>query len=111
MSGCKLQENYAVQYGFSNEVITETKFVITKDGVDMEIPFSDFSCDPKSFKAVLERRGNEFTMIIQGTETQQRCNQKFSAEIRGISSGDYTIKVIYKKSGEEQEVLYRDFSI
>ena len=47
--GC-LKESYSMQYGFSGELITETKLESKPDGVYLEMPFADFSCDSKSFK-------------------------------------------------------------
>ncbi|MFA6215386.1 MAG: hypothetical protein WC768_02370 [Patescibacteria group bacterium] len=110
-TGCQLKENYAMQYSFSNEAAAQVKFEPKTDGVKIEIPFADFGCDPKAYKAVLGRKINTFTITISGTESAQRCAQKFSADISGMVSGDYTFKVVYQKGADKIEVLNREFQI
>lgn len=111
LAACQLTDNYVTEYGFTNKVITESKFETTNDGLKLEIPFTDFSCDPASFKVLLEKKRNNLTMIITGTETEERCYQKFYADMSGIKSGDYQLKVVYKKNQEEQAVLDEEFTI
>lgn len=111
VTGCWLKESYSMQYSFSNEMVTENKLQPKADGLELEIPFADFSCDTKSMKAVLDRRGNNFILNISGTETQQRCSEKFSAEISGIKPGTYWLKVIYRQGDSDQQVLYQQFIV
>lgn len=100
-----------MQYSFSNEIITTSKFEPIDNGFNLEILFTDFSCDAKSFKAVLSRQGSDFVLTLSGNETDQRCSQKFSAEISGIQPGIYWLRVIYKKAGQDQQVLYQQFTV
>nr|AQS29869.1 hypothetical protein [uncultured bacterium] len=100
-----------MQYGFSGELITETKLESKPDGVYLEMPFADFSCDSKSFKASLDVSGKNLVLSLSGNETKERCSVKFYADIMGIKPGDYWLKVIYNKNGESQEVLYQEFNI
>jgi hypothetical protein len=111
--GCELKSSYSMQYGFSSEMTTETKIEPTAEGINLEIPFADFSCDSKSFKAVLDRdqQRNEFILNLAGNETEERCSQKFLAEITGISPGEYWLAVIYQKGEQQQQVLYEKFTI
>lgn len=108
---CQFKESYAMQYGFTNEIITETKFEPTANGVNLEIPFADFSCDPKSFKGVLDKKENTFTLTLEGTETTDRCSQKFYADITGMQSGTYWMAVVYKRGDSESQVVYEEFTI
>ncbi|HLC89794.1 MAG TPA: hypothetical protein VJG65_02430 [Patescibacteria group bacterium] len=101
LAACQLKQNYTMQYGFSNEIITASQTSEAKDGFKIELPFADFSCDAKSFKAVLNRKENNFTITLNGVETQERCSQKFFAEVAGIKQGDYWLKIIYQKNQEE----------
>jgi len=109
--GCQLKENYALQASFTNEVITKINMEVTSDGVKVDIPFADFSCEPESFKPILERKSNDFIIILEGNETSERCSSKFSAKITGISSGTYWLKVVYKKGEEDQRILYEEFKV
>lgn len=112
LAGCSLQENYSVQYGFTNEVTTETKLNVTSGGMELQTPFADFSCDTKSFKADVSRQNDTFTVLLSGNETTERCTQKFFLSISGVQSGTYWIKVIYRKAaGEEQQVVYQQFKV
>jgi hypothetical protein len=111
LTGCNIKENYSVQYSFSNEIITAVKFATKAGGVNLEIPFADFSCDAKSFKVQLSRQEDTFTLTIKGQETLERCSQKFSAEISGIETGTYWLKVIYLKGQTRQEVFLQQFSL
>jgi len=110
-TGCQFKESYSMQYGFTNEIITQTLLELKDGGVKIEIPFADFGCEPKSYKAVLERKEKDFVLTISGTETEKRCPFKFWADISGIPAGDFWLKVIYDKAGEKQEVFYQPFSI
>ena len=109
--GCQLKENYAMQSSFSNEAITKTSLEVKDKNLSLEMPFADFSCDIKSFKPVLSRDNEVFTIILEGSETVDRCPQKFSAEITGLKPGDYWLKVIYRKAGQDREVFYQPFNI
>ncbi|MDD2807734.1 MAG: hypothetical protein PHW95_04425 [Patescibacteria group bacterium] len=111
LSGCQLKENYSVQYGFSNELETESTFIANKDGYELTSPFADFTCDSQSVKANLARNGNIFTMILSGTETTQRCSYKFFAKITGVNPGDYEFKLIYQRDNLRQQVMYQQFSV
>jgi len=111
LAACRLKEEYSMQYGYSNEVVTETKVVTKSNGLNLEIPFADFSCDSTSFKAVLDRKDKTFTLSMKGTETTERCSQKFFANITGIESGTYWLKVVYDQGSQQQEVLYEQFTI
>ncbi|NUM25428.1 MAG: hypothetical protein HUU49_02255 [Candidatus Buchananbacteria bacterium] len=110
-SACHLKEEYAVQYSFINELSTVTKVEPTGTGLKLEIPFADFSCDVANVKGVLKREMNTFILTLQGNETDQRCSQKFAAEITGIKPGDYEIKVVYLKGDQEQQVMYEKFTV
>lgn len=111
LSACQLEENYVMQYGFSNEIITETKFETIANGLKLEVPFADFSCDPQSFKGILDRKEKTFTLTLEGTETTNRCSQKFYANITGIQPGNYWMAVVYNKNGQKNQVVYEQFSI
>lgn len=111
LSACQLVQNYDMISSFTNEIKTETKVESKSNGLLLEIPFADFSCDISSFKSKLNREGDVFTLMISGQESTKRCSQLFSANIEGIEQGDYWLKVIYNKNGDQQEVLYQEFSI
>jgi len=111
LTGCWLKENYTMQYSFTSELATETEFETKPDGIKLAIPFADFSCDQKSFKAVLNRTGDTFNLTISGTETDQRCSQKFSADISGIAPGSYQLRVFYLKGDQSQQAMFKDFTI
>ena len=111
LTACQLTDNYITEYGFTNEVIAEPEFEATSNGLKLEIPFADFSCDPASFKVLVDKKKNNLIMTIAGTETEKRCYQKFYANMSGIKPGDYQLKVVYKKDQEEQVVLYESFTI
>ena len=100
-----------MQYSFTSELATETEFETKPDGIKLAIPFADFSCDQKSFKAVLNRTGDTFNLTISGTETDQRCSQKFSADISGIAPGSYQLRVFYLKGDQSQQAMFKDFTI
>lgn len=100
-----------MQYSFSNEIIVESKLQPKADGLELEVPFADFSCDIKNIKAVLDRQADNFTLIISGNETTDRCSEKFSAEISGIKPGTYWLKVIYRQGDQDQQVLYQQFTV
>jgi len=110
-TGCQFKESYSMQYSFTNEIITQTILDLKDDSLEIEIPFADFGCELKNYKAVLERKEKDFILMISGTETENRCQAKFSAEISGIPAGDFWLKVIYDKAGDKQEVFYQPFSI
>lgn len=109
-SGC-LKENYAVQYSFTPTPTTETKVTPITGGVDIEFPFADFSCDTNSLKAVLGRTGSTYILTIQGNETEERCSQKFTAQIIGIEPGDYTLQLVYRSPQGDQQVLFNQFTV
>lgn len=111
LAGCKLKENYAMQSSFSNEIITKTVLEVEGSTLTLELPFADFSCDIKSFKPTLDRQAETFTIVLEGTETTERCSQKFSTEITGFEKGDYWLKVIYRKGGQDIEAYYQPFNI
>ncbi len=111
LAGCSFKEEYAMQYTIIDQVGIETKVVPTGDGIKLEIPFADFTCDIKSVKATLERKENIFSVLIQGNETPARCSQKFSADINGVMPGSYQLKVYYQRGEEKQVVLVQDFQI
>ena len=100
-----------MQYGFSSEITTENRLQTKADGLELEIPFADFSCDVKNMKAILDRQADNFTLIISGNETTNRCSETFSAEISGIKPGTYWLKVIYQKADQDQQVLYQQFTV
>lgn len=100
-----------MQSSFTNDIATETKVEVVTDGLNAEVPFADFSCDIKSFKPVLNRDADTFTITLKGNETTERCGQKFSAQITGVVPGTYWLKVIYQKAGSSQQVLYQQFTI
>ncbi|MDX9892932.1 MAG: hypothetical protein RB292_00770 [Patescibacteria group bacterium] len=109
--GCSFKEEYAMQYTIVDQAGIETKVTATDDGVKLEIPFADFTCDIKSVKATLERNESIFSVFIQGNETPARCSQKFSADINGVSPGSYQLKVYYQRGEEKQVVLVEDFQV
>ena len=111
LTGCNLKEEYAMQYSLINNLSTETKVESTPQGVKLEIPFADFTCNANSVKAVLARSQNTFTVTLAGAETAERCGQRFMAEITGVSKGDYEIKVVYLKGDREQQVLFEPFRV
>lgn len=111
LTGCRFKENYVMQYSFTSELATETKFETKTNGIKLEIPFADFSCEPESFKAVLNRSGDTFSLTIAGSETQERCSQKFLADISGISPGNYELRVFYQKADQSQQVVFQEFTI
>ena len=105
LAGCNLKQNYTMQYGFSNEIIPESKFEETSDGFKLKIPFADFGCEIKKTKAVLERKEKTFTITIFDNQAAKRCSEKFFAEVTGIPKGEYWLKVIYLKETGQQEVF------
>lgn len=111
LAGCTLTENYSVQYGFSNEISTETKFDVTDKIINAEVPFADFSCDQKSFKATLSRNNQILTMRLKGTETAERCSAKFFTSISGLTDGNYQFRLVYEHDGKTDQVMSKDFSI
>lgn len=111
LSGCHLKENYSVQYGFSNELITDSIFKANSDGYELTVPFADFTCDSQSVKANLARKNNTFTMVLSGNETTERCSYKFFAKITGVTSGDYEFKLIYQRENLRQQVMYEQFTV
>ncbi len=111
LTGCNLKEEYSVQYSLINDSGTVTKVEPTPDGLKLEIPFADFTCDAASVKAVLRRAENSFMMTLSGNETIERCGQIFLAQISGIRPGDYDLKVIYLKGAESQPVLFEKFTV
>lgn len=111
ISGCQFKENYSMTSSFSNEIITKTVLEVEGSVVTLELPFADFSCDVKSFKPTLDRKAETFTIVLEGTEATERCSQKFSTEITGLEKGDYWLKVIYRKEGQDIEAYYQPFNI
>jgi len=111
LTGCTLTENYPVQYGFSNEITTETKFDVADKMIKAEVPFADFSCDQKSFKATLSRKNQVLTMRLKGTETTERCSANFFTSISGLTAGNYQFRLVYEHGGKTDEVMSKDFSI
>lgn len=111
LSACGLKQNYSLQYSFTSAPTTETSVEATADGVKIEFPFADFSCDAASFTAALGRSNNTFILTLSGTETEDRCSQKFKASISGIPAGDYSIQMVYQKPEGDQQVLFRDFTV
>ena len=111
LAGCKLKENYALQASFTNELTTKNSIEATSDGVVVSIPFSDFSCNPASFKPTLDRQGNDFIILLDGEETVERCSYKFSATITGVGSGNYWLKVVYRQGETDQQFLYEQFKV
>lgn len=111
LAGCSLKENYSVQYGFSKEISTETKFEVVGGVVKVEAPFADFSCNQKSFKATLSRQGQVFTMRLSGVETAERCSAKFFADIFGLAPGAYQFKLVYTHDGKTEQPVSREFTI
>lgn len=111
LAGCQLKENYAMQYSFSSELITEADFQAKADGFELSLPLADFSCQPTEMKAALNRQGNNLTILINGPETTKRCSQKFSASVVGLKPTAYQLKVIYDREGQKQEILVQDFSV
>jgi hypothetical protein len=111
LSGCQWQENYVTQYGFTNEKSAQANLESTRDGFKLQLPFADFSCQPVSFKLNLTRQGNNLTLILTGTETPNRCAQKFFANVSGMKTGSYWLKVIYQKGAEKQEVFYQPLEV
>ena len=109
--GCTLTENYSVQYGFSNEITTETKFDVADQMIKAEVPFANFSCDQKSFKATLSRKNQVLTMRLKGIETTERCSAKFFTSIFGLAEGDYQFRLVYEHDGKTDQVMSKDFSI
>jgi len=111
LTACGLKENYSLQYSFTDVPTTETKVEATADGVKIGFPFADFSCDAASFTADLGRSNNTFILTLSGTETEDRCSQKFTATISGIPAGDYSIQMVYQSPEGDQQVLFRDFTV
>ena len=111
LSACQLVQNYDMTSSFTNEIKTETKVESKSNGLLLEIPFADFSCDITSFKPKLNREQDIFILTISGQESVERCSQLFSADIGGIEKGNYWLKVIYDKNGSQQQVLYKAFRI
>ena len=112
LAGCELKENYAIEYGFSNELITQTTLRTVTSTVALETPFADFTCDVSSIKAAVARQNDTFTVTLAGTETSSRCSEKFSLQIHEIHPGTYWLKVIYNKTASQHEpVVYQQFTI
>ncbi|MAF13354.1 MAG: hypothetical protein CMI53_00470 [Parcubacteria group bacterium] len=111
LSACQLKENFAMQYGFTNEIVTESKLEPTANGLKVEVPFADFSCDVESFKGVLDKKDSTFTLSLEGNETTERCSQKFFADIEGMQPGTYWFAVVYQKGDDQNQVVYEQFTI
>lgn len=111
LSACSLREDYSMQYSFTSAPSTETKITPTADGVDIEFPFADFSCDAKSFKANLGRSNKTFIITLEGDETEERCSQQFIAEITGIKPGDYSLQLVYRTAQGDQQVMFNQFTV
>lgn len=112
LAGCTLKENYSVQYGFSNELATESTFTVSKGAIKVEAPFADFTCDQASIKATLSRKDTTLTMRLKGKETDERCSAKFFTNISGLESGQYVFRLIYDRgNGNDIQALLKDFII
>ena len=112
--GCQLKENYVTEYVFSDELVVLPKLQTEEGWLLVEIPFVDFSCKPETFKILLDRdkEKQEFLLVINGIETEERCSKNFYTKIFGISQGEYNLKVIYKKNENDQQVvMYKKFNI
>jgi len=111
LAGCQWKENYVTQYGFTAEKISASVLEPTSDGFKLQIPLSDFSCLPASFKLYLDKNNNDLTMTLKGTETTEHCYYKFYANVSGAKPGAYQLKVIYQKAEENQEIFSQQFTI
>ncbi|MFA6410977.1 MAG: hypothetical protein WCW26_05400 [Candidatus Buchananbacteria bacterium] len=111
LTACQTKETYSLQAALSEEKITETRFEIKTDGVELTLPLNDFSCNPGSFQPLLTRSDSIFSVVLSGQETESRCQEKFYAKLIGVKSGDYKFKVIYKKNNQEQNLFEKEFTI
>ncbi len=109
--GCSIKEEYSVQYGFRSEAANQTKIEQRGDIIAVEIPLPEFSCDVASFKSVLERKGDVFTLTFKGTETTERCLEKYTAEISGVKPGSYWLRVVYERGAQATPLLYQAFTV
>jgi hypothetical protein len=112
--GCQLKENYVTEYGFNDELVVLPKLQTEENRLLVGFLLVDLGCRRETFKILLDRDKNkqEFLLVINGIETEERCSKNFYTKIFGISEGEYNLKVIYKKSENDQQVvLYKKFSI
>ena len=111
LSACSLREDYSVQYSFTSAPSTVTNITPTADGVKIEFPFADFSCDAKSFKADLGRSNKTYIITLEGIETLVRCPQQFIAQVTGIKPGDYSLQLVYRTPQGDQQVMFSQFTV
>ena len=111
LTACNFKDTYTMQYSFIAEPSTETVLTPRPGGLQLSVPFADFTCDAQSVKAVLNRDDAALRITLQGTETGQRCSQRFQAEIDGIAAGSYLVKVIYQKGNTAIEILSQEITI
>ena len=111
LTACNFKDTYLMQYSFTAEPTTETLVTPSAGGLQLVVSFADFTCDAQSVKAVLSRDDTVLRIILEGTETDQRCSQRFNAEIDGIAAGNYLIKVIYQKGNTTIEILSQEVTI
>ncbi|OGY47599.1 MAG: hypothetical protein A2840_00215 [Candidatus Buchananbacteria bacterium RIFCSPHIGHO2_01_FULL_47_11b] len=111
LTACNFKDTYTMQYSFIAEPSTETLLKPRAGGLQLSVPFADFTCDAQSVKAVLDRDNAILRITLQGTETEERCSQRFDAEIDGTGGGNYLVKVIYQKGDTAIEVLSQEVTI
>lgn len=111
LTGCQIQENYTIQYGFTAQEGDKVVIEPISGGVNLEIPFSNFTCDAVSVQANIKRVGEDFILDLSGNETEDRCSQLFTAKVDGIHIGGYMLEVNYVKDGEPSRILKQQFSV
>jgi len=109
LPACKIEENYAMQGVFTHELAAQSSVIAKDKKLTVEVPIADFSCNIDSFETFLERQRDTFIVTLVGDETEERCEVNFTGTISEIQTGDYWVKVIYKKGDEEQELLFKEF--
>ena len=109
LPACKTEETYTMQGVFTDKLAVQPSAVVKDKKLTVEVPIIDFSCDVESFEIFLERQRDTFVITLAGDETDQRCQRNFTGRISGIKTGDYWVKVIYKKGDQEQELLFKEF--
>jgi hypothetical protein len=111
LSACSSKQTYELKASFNNKLVEQAEIIPKSDSLDIEIPLAGISCNVDSFKTLLERKQDTFIVTLVGDETEERCSRNFTATISPISIGEYWLKVIYEKNGENTELLSERFVI
>lgn len=110
IAGCNLQENYSMNYAFTDQVVSQTMFTTSTDGFSIRMPLLHIACDQAVAKATLERTGQHFDLIILDPNEQQDCMRQFSATVTGVLPGSYTMRVLQRTERGDVPLYTNTFS-